>query len=95
MKLTNKTVLVSVIVTAGSILFLHFALSGAAKAGILDSIINSDLEEITPSANYELSTYGFDSRVYEWTPAHNKNISCVFVASNKSSGVACYPKAEQ
>ena len=84
---TIATVFITVFITVGAFAF-------TAKAGMLDSFMNSDLKEVEPTANYELSTYGYDSRVYEWTPAHNPNVSCVFVASNKSSGVACYEKAQ-
>ena len=65
-----------------------------AEAGVIDSIMNSGKEEIQSTDAYEMDVYGFDARIYEWTPKHNKNISCVFVASNKSSGVACYEKAQ-
>ena len=79
-------------ITAIFIVALVASLSGCDK--VRDSVLNSDLEEVEATANYELSTYGFDSRVYEWTPAHNPNITCVFVAASESSGVACYPKAK-
>jgi len=70
------------------------AATSMSQAGMLDSFMNSDLPEVETTANYEISTYGWDSRVYEWTPAHNPNVSCVFVAANKSSGVACYDIAK-
>ena len=69
--------------------------SQPANAGLWDSMMNSDLKEVPTTANYEMEVYGFDARVYEWTPAWNEGISCVFVSANKSSGVACYPKAAQ
>ena len=84
----KKHIFLSLII--GAVTALSFI--GAANAGLLDSIMNSDLPEVEATATYEIATYGFDSRVYEWTPAHNPNISCVFVAANQSSGVACYPK---
>lgn len=88
-----KKMILIAILTLGSVTVL--AMYGKANAGLWDSMMNADLKEVEPTANYELSTYGFDGRVYEWTPAWNKGISCVFVASNKSSGVACYPKAQE
>jgi len=86
MKQTILTVLLTLAVTFG-------AFYGAAQAGLWDSMMNSDLKEVPPTANYEMAVYGYDARVYEWTPAWNQGISCVFVASNQSSGVGCYPKA--
>ena len=86
MKQTILTVLLTLSVTFG-------AFYGAAQAGLLDSMLNSDLPEVATTANYEISTYGWDSRVYEWTPAGNPAYTCVFVAANKSSGAACFPKA--
>lgn len=49
-------------------------------------------ETVKPHAAYKLGTSGNSPRVYEWTPKGNKNITCVFVAGTKSSGVACYLK---
>jgi len=49
-------------------------------------------ESVEPKHEYKLNTSGNSPRVYEWTPKDNKNITCVFVAGTKSSGVACYPK---
>ena len=88
MKKTILTVLLTLTITAGVFV-------GGAHAGLWDSMMNSDLKEVPTTANYEMSVYGYDARVYEWTPAWNQGISCVFVASNTSSGVGCYPKAAE
>ena len=93
MKNTTKATLITAISTTSCILLLQWSLLGSANAGLWDSMMNSGLKEVTPTANYEMAVYGYDARVYEWTPAWNQGISCVFIASNKSSGVACYPKA--
>jgi len=61
----------------------------SANAGLFDSVMTSDWDTIDAKP-YNLSVYGFDARVFEWTPLDNPNVRCVFVASNKSSGVACY-----
>jgi hypothetical protein len=90
---STKASIIMAVVTALCLTFLHVTLSGAAKAGVLDSIMNSDKEEITPTDAYEVDVYGWDARIYEWTPKYKLKVSCVFVASNKSSGVACYEKA--
>ena len=79
---------------AAVVLGLHFTTATPVQAGVLDSIMNADKEEVTPTDAYEVDVYGWDARIYEWTPKHNNNVSCVFVASNKSSGVACYEKAQ-
>jgi hypothetical protein len=92
----SKKLKVGLVLAAALVALAAFevAVVSPARGGIWDSIANSNLKEIEPTANYEIATYGYDSRVYEWTPAFNPGISCVFVASNKSSGVACYPKAQ-
>ena len=95
MKIRNAVVALALVTSLATIPMTVMVTSAPAQAGLLDSMLNSDLKEVEPTANYEISTYGFDSRVYEWTPAHNPNISCVFVASNESSGVSCYPKAPE
>ena len=65
-----------------------FAMS-PAKAGMWDAVTTMDWETKETKA-YKLDVEGYDARAYEWTPADNPNVRCVFVASNKSSGVACY-----
>ena len=82
-----KGFILGVIVTLGGF-------AAVAQAGLLDSMMNSDLPEVETTANYEISTYGWDSRVYEWIPNDNANVRCVFVAANKSSGVGCYNIAQ-
>ena len=64
----------------------------SAQAGWFDTTIGWGTT--TTSIKYKLSVNGSDVRVYEWVPAHNRNMSCVFVAGKKSSGVACYPKGK-
>lgn len=92
MKSINKTTLNALFSILTIVAALGVLLFNPANAGLLDSMMNSSLPEVPTTDKYEIKTYGYDSRVYEWTPKHNPNISCVFVASSKSSGVACYPK---
>lgn len=67
--------------------------SVTTHASIFASVATSGWKTIAPSIKYKLDTRGYDIRVYEWTPAHNDNISCVFVSgSENSTGVACYDK---
>ena len=68
-------------------------LSLPVHAGVWDSIATSGQKTVEPDAKYKLSTYGYDVRIYEYTPAYNPDYVCVFFAGNKnSSGAACYPK---
>jgi len=94
-----KSKLKATLAVVGTILLVSagfmFVPSSTVNAGLWDSMMNSDLEEVTPTANYAMEVYGYDARVYEWTPAWNQSISCVFISANKSSGVGCYPKAAE
>ena len=73
------------------ILISFILIASTAQAGWIASVANSDLPEVKPESKYELDTYGFDVRIYEWTPKDNKNVRCVLAAGNEnSSGVACY-----
>lgn len=67
--------------------------SGQVSAGLFDSVMTSGWDTVK-SKPYSLGVYGFDARAFEWTPMDNPNVRCVFVASNKSSGVACYDVEE-
>ena len=66
----------------------------SANAGLFDSVMTSDWKTIE-SKPYNLGVYGYDARAFEWTPLDNPNVRCVFVASNESSGVACYEVSEK
>lgn len=70
---------------------LTVTMTTTAHAGLWDSAVTSGWPTKDVTTKYKLDTYGFDVRVYEWTPRDNKNVRCVFVAgSNNSTGVACY-----
>ena len=84
--LSTAVLMASLSVIASGTMYL----SKSANAGLLDSLMTSDLKVKSTDAKYALSVYGYNARVYEWTPEGNKNVTCVLVASNKSSGVACY-----
>jgi len=60
-----------------------------AYAGLFDSAMTSSWDTVQ-SNHYKLEAYGYDARVYEWTPLDNPNVRCVFIASNESSGASCY-----
>ena len=62
-----------------------------ANAGFFDTAMTSGWKDKQPTSKYELETYGYDVRVYEWTPEGNPNVRCVAVTGkNGSYSVACY-----
>ena len=66
-----------------------------ANAGLFDSVATSDWET-KKSDKYKLEAYGFDLRVYEWSPKGNPNIVCVTAFSEKGPiGLQCFEKPEQ
>ena len=72
-------------------LVVFLMISAPAFAGLFSSLATDDWPTENVRSKYKLSTYGYDVRVYEWTPKDNKNVRCVFVAGNEnSSGTACY-----
>lgn len=79
-----KKLIITAILAAG--------LVTSANAGVMDMLATSDWKTKDIDNKYLIEVYGFDARVYEFTPTANPNITCVFVASNKSSGVSCFPK---
>lgn len=81
------TFLIAFVVT----LVVGFILIEPANAGLWDSMATSNMPTQDSEHRYKVETYGYNVRVYEWTPKDNKNVRCVFVAgSENSSGVACY-----
>lgn len=78
------------------LLILSVAACSPAQAGLWDSAVTSDWPTKEAQVRYKVGVYGYDVRVYEWTPVDNKDVRCVFVAGNEnSSGVACYPVEEE
>lgn len=64
--------------------------STQASAGLFGSITSSGWPT-KETKKYKIEAYGFDVRIYEWTPEENSNVRCVFAAGNENStGVACY-----
>jgi hypothetical protein len=89
MRTTAKASILMAAATLVAITFLHLTLSSTVNAGVWDMLSTSSWDT-KDTTHYLIEVEGFDARVYEWTPANNPNMSCVFVASNVSSGVACY-----
>lgn len=74
------------------ICLLALTLPAIAHAGLFSSTVTAMWDDVEPTTKYKLKTYGFDVRVYEWTPKDNPDMRCVFVAGEtNSTGVACYP----
>ena len=67
--------------------------STSASAVSWEQLSTFGSKEIKPSAEYTVDTAGWNVRVYEWVPAHNKNYRCIFAGCEKKGGVACYPAA--
>jgi len=61
-----------------------------AEAGMFHSLMTNDWETVG-TKHYKIEAYGYDVRVYEWTPKENPDVRCVFTAGHEnSSGTACY-----
>lgn len=78
MKLTIATIALGVI-TATS-----------ANAGLFDSVATSDWKT-KQSEKYKLEAYGYDLRVYEWTPNGNPNVTCITAFGDSGPvGLQCF-----
>jgi len=83
---TMKTILLFTAITTATVM----TGSNQAEAGMFSALRSSGWDTKT-TEHYKLNVMNFDVRVYEFTPKHNKDVRCVFVAGNEnSSGVACY-----
>ncbi|CAC9590753.1 hypothetical protein [uncultured Gammaproteobacteria bacterium] len=67
-----------------------FLLSFSAQAGLWEKMTTMGAETVKPSAEYLIETAGWNIRVYEWIPADNPNVRCMFAAGSQKGGVACY-----
>lgn len=48
---------------------------------------------IKPTVQYDMETAGWDARAYEFTPAYNNEMSCIFIATEGGNGgLTCYNK---
>ncbi|SMN15866.1 hypothetical protein CRYPA_1835 [uncultured Candidatus Thioglobus sp.] len=73
-----------------SILLVGFLLSISAQAGLWEKMTTMGAETVKPSSEYLIETAGWNIRVYEWIPADNPNVRCMFAAGSQKGGVACY-----
>ena len=67
-----------------------FLLTLSAQAGLWEKVTTMGAQTVKPSSEYLIETAGWNIRVYEWIPADNPNIRCMFAAGSKKGGVACY-----
>lgn len=66
-----------------------------ANAGLFSSVATSDWDT-KQSEKYKLEAYGFDLRVYEWSPKGNPNVVCVTAfGENGPVGLQCFEKPQQ
>jgi hypothetical protein len=78
-----------------AIFFAAMLVAGSANAGLWASVATSDWENVKPEANYTLEVYGFDARVYEFTPKTAPHMTCVVTATGGTSNMIqqnCFPK---
>ena len=78
--------------------FLIFTCAATtASAGLFDSLATSDWPTRNVDSKYKLEVYGYNARVYEFTPKANKNITCIVVYSGgdqKGIQMRCIPKSK-
>lgn len=62
----------------------------SANAGLFDSAATSGWDT-KKSDKYKLEAYGFDLRVYEWTPKGNPDVTCITAFGEKGPvGLQCF-----
>jgi len=77
-----KTKLITFLIT--------LVLSLSTQAGLWEKMTTMGAKTVKPSSEYLIETAGWNIRVYEWIPADNPNVRCMFAAGSKKGGVACY-----
>ena len=66
------------------------AIASTASAGWLDSAATSSWDT-KKSDKYKLEAYGFDLRVYEWSPKGNSDVTCITAFGEKGPvGLQCF-----
>jgi len=71
-------------------LFLVSIVSLSTQAGLWEKMTTMGAQTVKPSSEYLIETAGWNIRVYEWVPADNPNVRCMFAAGSQKGGVACY-----
>ena len=49
---------------------------------------------VEPDAEYKVEVRDWNLRVYEWTPASNEDIACMFIGSEAGPNVHCFEKSD-
>ena len=65
-----------------------FMLSGCDNGSMFNG------NERSPEHGYQLSSAGWDLRVYEFTSLSDPSMTCVFVAGKGKGGLDCFKKSE-
>lgn len=86
----KKTIISAILIFILLTLTAVIAMPNTAQAGLWEKVSSLGLPTKKATAEYTVSASGWDIRVYEWVPASNPNIHCVFAAGSKKGGVACY-----
>ena len=74
-----------------SIILLSTLLASTlAHANLWERVSTMGAPTVKPSSEYLIETAGWNIRVYEWVPADNPNVRCLFAAGSQKGGVACY-----
>jgi hypothetical protein len=73
-----------------SAFLITLVLSLSTQAGLWEKMTTMGAQTVKPSSEYLIETAGWNIRVYEWIPADNPNVRCMFAAGSKKGGVACY-----
>lgn len=84
----NKNIIVGMVVGIG------VGVAGVAGAS-WSNLLTMGNSTIKPTVKYDLETAGWDARLYEFTPAYNKDLSCIFVATEGGNGgLTCYERGQ-
>ncbi|RUM83161.1 MAG: hypothetical protein DSZ20_00830 [Candidatus Thioglobus sp.] len=73
-----------------SAFLITLVVSLSTQAGLWEKMTTMGAKTVKPSSEYLIETAGWNIRVYEWIPADNPNIRCMFAAGSQKGGVACY-----
>ncbi|RUM81971.1 MAG: hypothetical protein DSZ17_04895 [Candidatus Thioglobus sp.] len=73
-----------------SAFLITLVVSLSTQAGLWEKMTMMGAKTVKPSSEYLIETAGWNIRVYEWIPADNPNIRCMFAAGSQKGGVACY-----
>jgi len=73
-----------------SAFLITLVVSLSTQAGLWEKMTTMGAQTVKPSSEYLIETAGWNIRVYEWIPADNPNIRCMFAAGSQKGGVACY-----